>query len=226
MKRTDFLAEIRRQTARIPLPDARARRPLLPPLPPFEAADLVAAFSQEATALKCQVYLADSPSAVIEYAGQIFEARQTTDFLSWEQAAMPVAGLHAQLAQRGYRWQRSDISNHPQARRDTLLRLSEVKIGLTGAQAGLADTGSLVLQSGHGQGRLASLLPPVHIALLNTRNLFPTMAHFIQAHPGAARETSNLVLISGPSRTADIEQTLTLGVHGPKAVHIILLDYV
>jgi len=225
MKRTHFLAGIRRQATRPPLPDARAQRPPSPSLPPFEPADLVTTFSQEATALKCRVYLADSPAAAIEYTKQIFKARQATDFLSWDEAAMPIAGLHAQLARRGYRRRRSDISNQPQARRRTMLGLSEVQIGLTGAQAGLADTGSLVLQSGRGQGRLASLLPPVHIALLKTSTLLPTMAHFIRAHPGAARETGNLTLISGPSRTADIEQTLTLGVHGPKEVHIILLNY-
>jgi L-lactate dehydrogenase complex protein LldG len=98
-----------------------------------------------------------------------------------------------------------------------------VQIGITGALAGLADTGSLVVPGGIGQSRLASLLPMVHIALLKVDDLFPTLAHFVDAYPDAARDTANLNIISGPSRTADIEQTLTLVVHGPKFVHIILV---
>ena len=86
-----------------------------------------------------------------------------------------------------------------------------------------ADTGRLVVQCGVGRARLASLLPPVHIAVLKNKPLFPSMAHFIHAHPDAAKETSHLVFITGPRRTADIEQSLTLGVHGPKELHVILV---
>jgi len=225
MKRTDFLANASRQIAATHLPDARAQRPLSPALPPFVPADLAAPFSAEATALKCEVHSADSPAATIEHIDRLFEAHQAAEFLSWDEAALPVPGLLRHLAGRGLSRRHSAVSNHPQARRDTQAGLSEVKIGLTGALAGLADTGSLVLQSHHGQGRLASLMPPVHIALLRAGALFPSMAHFVQAHPNALRNASNLVLVSGPSRTADIEQTLTLGVHGPKEVHIVLLRY-
>lgn len=225
MKRTDFLTHVKQQMTHAPLPDARAQRPLSPALQPFEPTDLAAAFSAEATALKCEVHPVDSPAAAIEYIARLFETHHATEFLSWDEAALPVPGLHGQLARMGLQWRRSVVSNHPQARRDTQMGLSAVKIGLTGALAGLADTGSLVLQSRHGQGRLASLMPPVHIALLKADTLFPTMAHFVEAHPNALRNASNLALVSGPSRTADIEQTLTLGVHGPKEVHIVLLRY-
>jgi L-lactate dehydrogenase complex protein LldG len=81
-----------------------------------------------------------------------------------------------------------------------------------------------VLSTGPGRGRLASLLPPVHICLLNADRLYGTMAHFIQAFPDSVRQTSNLVFITGPSRTADIEQTLTLGVHGPGHLYVLLVS--
>jgi L-lactate dehydrogenase complex protein LldG len=78
--------------------------------------------------------------------------------------------------------------------------------------------------SGPSRPRLASLLPPVHVALVSKRALYPTMAAFFSAHPNIVREGSNLVFITGPSRTADIEQTLTLGVHGPRQVHVVLVE--
>ena len=101
--------------------------------------------------------------------------------------------------------------------------MSDVAIGITGAIAGLADTGSVVLTCGNGRGRLASLLPPIHIVLLESHLLLPSLSHFIQLNPEAATLSSNLVFITGPSRSADIEQTMTLGAHGPKELHVILI---
>jgi L-lactate dehydrogenase complex protein LldG len=66
-------------------------------------------------------------------------------------------------------------------------------------------------------------LPPVHIAVLRVERLYSTLEAFFAAHPDAAEAGSNLVLITGPSRTADIEMTLTRGVHGPGEVHVLLV---
>jgi L-lactate dehydrogenase complex protein LldG len=107
-------------------------------------------------------------------------------------------------------------------RKARLSDLDGILVGLTGAQGGLADTGSLALVSGPGRGRLASLLPPVHIALLPMRQLYPSLPAFLAANPTAATAGSNLVFITGPSRTADIELTLSMGVHGPKEIHAII----
>jgi L-lactate dehydrogenase complex protein LldG len=105
-----------------------------------------------------------------------------------------------------------------------LADLDRAAVGVTGALGGLADTGSLALASGPGRGRLASLLPTVLVTLLPVTSLYPSMAAFFADHPDVPRQASNLVFITGPSRTADIEQTLTLGVHGPHEIHVILLD--
>jgi L-lactate dehydrogenase complex protein LldG len=96
-------------------------------------------------------------------------------------------------------------------------------VGITGAQAGLADSGSVVVASGHGRSRMASLIPSLHIALLRRDRLWPSLAHWIHARPDALGTEANWTVITGPSRTADIEQVLTLGVHGPREVHVLLV---
>ena len=104
-----------------------------------------------------------------------------------------------------------------------LTALESLQVGLTGAIAGIAESGTFAVVSGSGRSRLASLLPPVHIAVLRAERLYPSLDAFFAAHPDVADDGSNLVLITGPSRTADIEMTLTRGVHGPGEVHIVLV---
>ncbi|HEY8060486.1 MAG TPA: LUD domain-containing protein [Acidimicrobiales bacterium] len=94
-------------------------------------------------------------------------------------------------------------------------------VGLTGAVAGVAATGSLVLDASTAGSRAAGLLPPVHIGVLREDQLVATPADVL--HPLAAGAPSSLVLVGGPSRTGDVEQILTLGVHGPRHVHIVLV---
>jgi L-lactate dehydrogenase complex protein LldG len=103
--------------------------------------------------------------------------------------------------------------------------LEPVPVGITGAEAALADTGTLVLRAGPGRSSLASLLPPVHVALLDAARIAPDMPTYLAGLGDAAahvREVGMLNFISGPSRTADIEQTTTLGVHGPRELIIIM----
>jgi L-lactate dehydrogenase complex protein LldG len=101
--------------------------------------------------------------------------------------------------------------------------LTSVHVGLTGADAGLAETGSIVVASGPGKSRLASLLPPVHVAILARDRLTASLAALIRERPYLATSGANFVCITGPSRTADIEHTLTRGVHGPKEVHVVIV---
>lgn len=226
MKRESFLAHIRHQLKSAYLPDVEVKKPAVPA--PLEHSDntlekLVEQFSQEVIALSGEVYHANSESDVYEQILDIFAQKEANEFIAWHDQYLPIANLNARLSANGYTKRELDIPNEPETRRNTHLGLSDVAIGLTSAMSALADTGSLVVQCGVGRSRLASLLPPVHIALLKKEQLLPSMAHFIQAHPEAAKETSNLVFVTGASRTADIEQTLTLGVHGPKELHVILV---
>jgi L-lactate dehydrogenase complex protein LldG len=93
-------------------------------------------------------------------------------------------------------------------------------VGISSGDAGLAETGSVIISSGNGKSRLATLLPPVHVALLPTSKLTSDLFTWTAARHSAP--PSNITLVSGPSKTADIEQTMAIGVHGPKRFIVIL----
>jgi L-lactate dehydrogenase complex protein LldG len=93
--------------------------------------------------------------------------------------------------------------------------------GVSEAAWGLAETGSVVLASSPEEPRAASLLPWVHISLLREDRILPGLDELFDAVGGDP--PSALAIVTGPSRSADIEQTLTVGVHGPGEVHVVLL---
>ncbi len=98
------------------------------------------------------------------------------------------------------------------------------EFGITGADYALADTGTLVMIASAENPRLVSLLPPVHIAVMPCSRLLTSLDELLTTLPDPARLTSSMVLITGPSRTADIEQILVRGVHGPREIHVVLVD--
>jgi L-lactate dehydrogenase complex protein LldG len=96
--------------------------------------------------------------------------------------------------------------------------------GLSLADYALADTGTLVLFAREQEPRLVSLLPAAYIGLVLRSRLLSGLDELFATHPRPAEESSSMVLLTGPSRTADIEQILVKGVHGPGVVHVIVLD--
>ncbi|MEE9206139.1 MAG: LUD domain-containing protein [Acidimicrobiia bacterium] len=99
-------------------------------------------------------------------------------------------------------------------------------LGITGAVAGIALTGSVVVDAKRAKGRLASLLPKVHLVLLSTRRIVSTPGDVFRKMDDWFPDglPSNVVLITGPSRSADIELEITEGVHGPQQLLIALVD--
>jgi L-lactate utilization protein LutC len=97
-----------------------------------------------------------------------------------------------------------------------------VKAGITGAAAAIAETGSLLITSGRGRPLTASLLPEIHIAIIRSSQIVGSLEAVFRQN--SVPDASAAVLISGPSRTADIEMTLTIGVHGPKELIVLLVD--
>jgi L-lactate dehydrogenase complex protein LldG len=98
--------------------------------------------------------------------------------------------------------------------------VAQCELGVTGADGVLPETGTLVLRSDAQRPRVVSLLPRVHLAIFTPQALRADL-HQVFAE---AKDSSYAVLVTGPSRTADIELTLTLGVHGPKALYAWVLE--
>jgi L-lactate utilization protein LutC len=96
-------------------------------------------------------------------------------------------------------------------------------VGITSADYALADTGTLVLFSSREEPRLVSLLPPLHLALVPVDRLLTGLDELLTRVPDPAAVSSSMVFITGPSRTADIEQILVRGVHGPGEIHVVLV---
>lgn len=104
--------------------------------------------------------------------------------------------------------------------------LARADLGITGCSAAIAFTGSIVVDAARSLSRSTSLVPPFHLALVPRGHILPSASEFVRSlaerYPGGP--PSQFVFITGPSRSADIEFTLTVGVHGPSAVYIVVLE--
>ena len=94
--------------------------------------------------------------------------------------------------------------------------------GITSAKGGVADTGAIVLWPTPEEPRLMSLVPPVHVAVLDADTIYNSLAEMMVAEKWTEGMPTNALVISGPSKTADIEFTLVFGVHGPKELIVLI----
>jgi L-lactate dehydrogenase complex protein LldG len=101
---------------------------------------------------------------------------------------------------------------------------SKVDVGITSTRGGIAETGSLILWPSADEPRLMSLVPPVHVAVLYASELYTTFHEAMTAQRWHESMPTNALLVSGPSKTADIEQTLAYGVHGPKELIVLVIE--
>jgi L-lactate utilization protein LutB len=102
------------------------------------------------------------------------------------------------------------------------VRIAE--IGINFADYALADTGSLVFLTESHESRLISLLPPIHIAIVARKKILSGLDELFTLVPQPTARSSAMALITGPSRTADIEMRLVRGVHGPGEIHVIIVE--
>jgi len=100
----------------------------------------------------------------------------------------------------------------------------QIDASVSGCRCAIAETGSLVLWPDAAEPRLLSLVPPVHIVILESQQLFNSFAEVVEKQQWQNGMPANALLISGPSKTADIEQTLAYGIHGPKQLLVLILS--
>ncbi len=122
------------------------------------------------------------------------------------------------------------VQDHAHSREALRQEMAQAGLGITGADYAVAETGSVVVLPRRGLSRLVSLAPPVHLAVVRPQDVVATLDDVfllrrLEYHKSSGEMGSYLNFITGPSRTADIEQTLVVGVHGPREVHLVLLSY-
>ena len=146
--------------------------------------------------------------------------------LAWAADEIPVPGLEQRLTESGIDiLVPSDLHD-----RKLRARAARATTGITGVDAAFASTGSVMLASGPGKSRAASLLPLHHLVVVPITKIYPTFEHWLRSLrqlkrlETLLRENGQISFVTGPSKSADIELNLTLGVHGPKTVHAIVFD--
>ena len=184
------------------------------PVSPFvdqSSQGLLDRFVEQAKSLASMVYLPASQEEAIQVILDLLDGDHSV--LAWDYEHIPLPGLAEAFASH-------DIQIAPQ-------RDASVRVGITGADVALAATGSLVLMTGAGKPRLASLLPPVHIVMIQQSQILMDLEAWVavlrQEGLDTFRKIASAMIISGPSRTADIAMQLILGMHGPGELHILIL---
>ena len=208
--REAILGRIRQHLKRSPgaqaatVPDVRLR------VPEVASGDRIEAFTKALEALTGKVYRAGSSGEAVSYAADLIGERQ---------AVASNSPLLHKLGITALPRVRSGLVDS-EALKQTC---AEAAVGVTGVDYALADTGSLVFFASPEEPRLISLLPPVHLAVVESARILTGLDELLERTPLPADITSSMVLITGPSRTADIEQILVRGVHGPGELHVVIV---
>jgi L-lactate dehydrogenase complex protein LldG len=196
--------------------------------PPFvhpRQEDVVEQFATELAKLECTPHRCADDEEALEAIAGLLERHTASEVIAWDLEQIGLPGLRELLEQRGTTPSGAEIAG--ERRTVALQALEPVPVCITGAAAGIAESATVMVRSGAGRPRLASLLAPVYIAVLRreqiAHGLGEALAAIRERHGDVFADSSSLICITGPSRTADIELTLTLGVHGPREVHVVLV---
>jgi L-lactate dehydrogenase complex protein LldG len=202
---------------------------------------LIARVQQELDAVGGIVAHVHSTSEAVAYITQLAQQKDAHLVVRWQSALLEALEIDAALHQQGITihtttlppstvaGDASSTATMTTRRQELRALLARADLGLSGVDYVIAETGTLVLMASAGQMRGVSLLPPVHVAVAQTSQVIATLADYLlltQVAGGDLQQylTSCVSFVTGPSRTGDIELKLTIGVHGPGELHLVLLD--
>jgi L-lactate dehydrogenase complex protein LldG len=204
-----------------PAPDhAAPRAPALQP--DGQRAELVSCFAHELEAVGGRTIGPVAPEQLAERVGAIVRERGVKSIAVGEGVLVDLSQVRKTLSESGIdviRTGRVDGSTRPDLRK----QLAHVDAGLAEADYGIASTGTLAVLSDETRPSALTLLPPASLVLVRIDRMKADLASTLTALGGTALESRRLTLITGPSRTADIEKRIVMGVHGPKSLDVIVV---
>lgn len=219
MDRKAFLDRVRQATATADLPSLAEPPGAL--VGDLSTGDILGRFVERATEVNADVRPVTADGALDQVVA-IMEQYKADEYLGWPDSQMPIPGIGAGLIARGFSPRPYEVPSENRLQHQSAYY--DLLVGITGADGGLAESGSIVLTHGPNRSRMASLIPDAHIALLPASAIVESLSHWAASSPDSVTRSVNLVVITGPSRTGDIEMHLTQGVHGPRHVHILVLE--
>lgn len=191
--------------------------------------ELLQSFKSECDPLFVNVHEAQTSDEACQFLSSVIKETGASQIITWDSLPLKQLNIDRLLDSLGVQNIASEKEASPTKadRKDHTTLASQAELGISGADYGLADTGTLVLRVLPGQDRSSSLLPPVHVAILESESILSSlddlMVRLQLDHQERGSLDSCLTLITGPSKTADIEMNLVLGVHGPRDLHVIIL---
>jgi L-lactate dehydrogenase complex protein LldG len=209
------------------------------PSPVYDA-QLLARFCEEVEKLGAKAVCVESHDEILEYLKNFIETGSAGSVAVSDGAMIRDSAIREWLASQGiaivptlreFATTIEDSNSGLSAGAPSLMDrykavLIDARLGITSADCAIAETGTLVLVSGGEQHRLISLVPPVHVCLLDAGKLVSNLAELLarasEEYYSKDVPPQAMTFITGTSRTADIELTLTRGVHGPREVHILV----
>jgi len=210
MSRDYILSKVRTALGRTVNQEPPPCSPVRIVVPAVDMEAKVDSFCAQFEALNGKVHRATSPADAADYVSRVVNGRQ---------AVASNAPLLRECGVTALPSVRSGLTNREELR----ALCSTAAVGITSADYCLADTGTFVMLASPANARLISLLPPAHIAVVSRESMLSGLDELLFTIPLPAEQTSSMVLITGPSRTADIEQILVRGVHGPGEIHVVIL---
>lgn len=186
--------------------------------------DGVARMAQEVTQAGGVVHRCETIAAARDAVAAFLRERRPESALCWEHPLLEQLELDSLLADQGIqRLSHSGLAALPADERRA--QMLAAAIGITSADYAIAETGTLAVCAKPGQERVASLLPPVYLSVIHRDQILPDLFDLFQQMQTAGLDNlpSNVTLITGPSKTGDIELQLTTGVHGPGQWHVFLI---